>query len=214
MRLLLIRHGETADNADGVIASVLPGPGVNETGVAQAEALARRLGGEPIDAVFASVATRAQQTAAPLAAALGLDVTLVPGLHEITCGVFEGRGDAEALQGYLGTIVTWWTDPSARIPGGEDGDEFFARFDGAIAAIEQTGAHTAAIVSHAGSIRTWASGRARNLDAAFSRDNGLDNAGIVRLEGTTMLGWTATQWQEEALGGPGGAADDPAGAPF
>ena len=199
MRLLLIRHAETADNERQVIASVLPGPVLTDRGRAQAEALADLLVGEGVDAVFSSEAVRAVQTAAPLAHRLGLPVTVLPGLHEITGGDFEGRGDEAGLRGYVGTILSWWQDTGARIPGGESGDEFAARFWGAIGAVEASGAGTAAVLSHSGSIMTWACSQSLNLDEEFSRTHSLGNTGVVRLEGSRASGWTVTRWQDEVV---------------
>jgi broad specificity phosphatase PhoE len=215
MRLLLIRHGESPDNVRGVLASHLPGPSLTDLGRQQAEAVADVLASEPIDAVFSSEATRARETAAPLASRLGIGVTVVPGLHEITCGDFEGRGDEAAQRGYLGTIMSWWADPSRRISGGESGDEFLARFWGAINTIAATGVETAAVFSHAGSIRTWSSSQSLNLDQPFSETHGLANTGIVRLDGDPTNGFTVTHWQEDAVSGApvrGPIAQDPAGA--
>ena len=64
-------------------------------GVAQAAALGERLGTEPIEAVYASDLLRAQQSAAPLAAARGTSVVTVPTLREMAMGRWEGLTFAE-----------------------------------------------------------------------------------------------------------------------
>ena len=68
MRLFLIRHGQTSSNVLGLLDTEPPGPGLTELGVKQAAGILGQLVGAPIVAVFSSSATRAQQTAAPLAA--------------------------------------------------------------------------------------------------------------------------------------------------
>lgn len=219
MRLLLIRHGETPDNVAGRLASVLPGPSLTEQGRSQAAALADRLGGEPIGAVVASRATRAQETAAPLAAALGVEVDVHDGLHEIFCGDLEGRTDREAAGTFLSTVSTWWRDLDARIPGGENGTELVRRYTDAIdrvaASAEAAGVDTVAVVSHAGSIVTWVSATASNLDEGTVHGRGLENTGVLRLEGSPADGWTVTHWHEEALAASAidvASGADPAGS--
>jgi len=214
MRLLLIRHGQTIDNVHGALGTVVPGPGLTELGREQAAAVPAALAHEEIEAIFVSTMLRTQETAAPLADALGLRPTVVPGIQEIDAGSLEGRSDEQAIRGYMGTIFSWWTDFSARIPGGENGTEFFERYDGAISALSEQYEGTVAVVSHGAAIRTWASWSSRNLDAEFSRAHPLENTGVVTLEGSAADGWVTTHWQGTPLGGVAledAAAPDPTG---
>ena len=78
MRLLLIRHGQTPANVRGLLATARPGPGLTKLGRRQAGSLAESMladavAGEQIAAIYVSPLTRTAQTAAPLAASLGLD---------------------------------------------------------------------------------------------------------------------------------------------
>jgi probable phosphoglycerate mutase len=79
MELLLIRHArpERVEVTDGPAD-----PGLSPLGKRQADALAGWLATEPIAAVYASPLRRARETAAPLAAKLGLTVALDPTLAE------------------------------------------------------------------------------------------------------------------------------------
>jgi hypothetical protein len=70
-----------------------PGMPLDEVGRAQAEDLARRLAATPVAAVYASRATRAQQTAAPVAAAHDLPSSWLDGVQEADCGELEGATD-------------------------------------------------------------------------------------------------------------------------
>jgi broad specificity phosphatase PhoE len=65
-RLYLARHCDVA-NPGGVLYGYLPGFGLSEKGVAQAESLGRRLAGAPIRVIRTSPLERARQTAAILA---------------------------------------------------------------------------------------------------------------------------------------------------
>jgi len=81
MELILVRHGlpEHVETDDGSPAD----PPLAAGGRAQAEALARWLAGEKLDAVYASPMQRARQTADPLARALGVELRIEPGVVEM-----------------------------------------------------------------------------------------------------------------------------------
>ena len=68
-RLCVIRHGETAWNAEGRVQGQTDVP-LSRVGEAQAAALAAALAGERFAALYASDLARVRQTAAPLARAL------------------------------------------------------------------------------------------------------------------------------------------------
>lgn len=93
--LLLIRHGETSLNVARVLQPA--DTPLSARGQAQAAALARRLrdGGlfdpGPLRGVLASDLLRARQTAAAIAEACGLAVTLSPLLQERNYGDWRGR---------------------------------------------------------------------------------------------------------------------------
>lgn len=89
--LLLIRHGENDFVKTGKLAGRLPEVHLNERGRQQAEELAEALTNIPIKAIYSSPLERAQETAAPLAAKLGLDVQIRPGLIETGIGEWAGQ---------------------------------------------------------------------------------------------------------------------------
>lgn len=207
MRLLLIRHAQTDDNVHGNLGTVIPGPGLTELGEEQAAAIPAVLAAEEIRAVYASTMRRTALTAAPLAAARGLEVEILDGLREIGAGEFEGRSDKESVHAYMGTIISWWQDSAARIPGSESGDEFFARFTEAIGVAAKAHDGTVAVFSHGAALRTWASAISKNIDEAFSRVHNLPNTAMIVLEGSPSDGWVATHWDGEPVGGE--QLDDP-----
>ena len=86
---LFLRHGETDWNAQGRGQGRTDVP-LNPTGVAQAEAAARTLTHRGVSRVVASPLGRAQQSAAVVAAALGLTVHTEADLQEASFGVEEG----------------------------------------------------------------------------------------------------------------------------
>jgi probable phosphoglycerate mutase len=94
--LLLVRHGETDWNAEGKLQGHTDRP-LNDYGRRQAQALADRLAGESIDAVYASDLSRARETAEILGAKLGLPVLVDPDLREKNWGNWEGLTSDERL---------------------------------------------------------------------------------------------------------------------
>ncbi|MBC7802152.1 MAG: histidine phosphatase family protein [Gemmatimonadaceae bacterium] len=110
--LHLVRHA-----AHGLLGRVLagrmPGVALSAEGEAQAGRLAQHLTGRPIRAVVSSPMLRAQQTAAPIAAAHGLPVVTDPGFDEIDFGdwmglpfdVLDGRPDWQAWNAFRSTAV-------------------------------------------------------------------------------------------------------------
>jgi len=94
--LLLVRHGETDWNAEGKLQGHTDRP-LNDFGRRQARALADRLAGEEIEALYASDLVRARETAEILGAKLGLPVVVDPDLREKNWGSWEGLTPPERL---------------------------------------------------------------------------------------------------------------------
>ncbi|MFC3449404.1 histidine phosphatase family protein [Amycolatopsis speibonae] len=201
MKLLLVRHGQTDGNVRGALDTALPGPPLTELGREQAQDLATRLDGEPIVAVYASQAVRAQQTAAPLAAKFGVDVQVVDGVHEVAAGDLEGKTDKDSITTYM-SVVRRWTlgelDPP--IPGGETGAQVRARMLDAVARLrakhEQADPDgTVVLVSHGGAIRLGGEWLAGNVTAEVANQGLIPNTGVVELV-ATPAGWTCLTWAE------------------
>lgn len=215
MRLLLIRHGQTPSNVAGLLDTAAPGPGLTELGHRQAAEIPDALRHEPIDGVWVSTLVRTHLTAAPLVAALGVEPVELPGTHEIAAGELEMRRDHEAVRIYLETVFSWGLgELDTRMPGGEDGHEFFERFDASIASVEASGAQSAVVVSHGAAIRVWVAGRAVNVPPSFAGEHDIQNTGVVELDGSSESGWTLLSWQGTPVGGSDlidTDADDPTG---
>ena len=88
--ILLVRHGETVDNARQIMQGQTQGE-LNEKGREQAQQVAQRLAAEQIDAVVASDLHRAVQTAEIIAEPHGLPVMTTALLRERDWGDFTGR---------------------------------------------------------------------------------------------------------------------------
>jgi broad specificity phosphatase PhoE len=189
MRLLLIRHAETASNVADVIDTQVPGKGLTVRGEQQAQDLAARIADERVEAVYASTLIRTALTATPLATLLSLPVVVVDGLQEIAAGALETKGDRQSINTYLTTVESWVGGAlSFRMPGGEDCHEFIDRYDSVVREVVDSGYAVAAVFSHGCAIRTWVSIRARSSDPALAIKHDIENTEVVVLEGTPT-GW-------------------------
>lgn len=116
--LFLIRHGENDFVKTGKLAGHLPEVYLNERGRLQAQDLADALGNLPIKAIYSSPLERARETAAPLAAKLGLDVQIRPGLIETAIGAWAGQ-ELKALRKLPEWKVVQEAPSRFRFPQGE-----------------------------------------------------------------------------------------------
>ena len=153
--VLLVRHGRTPTTG-----KVLPGRAkglhLGDEGIAQAEKAGARiagLGDGKVAAVYASPMERTQETAAPIAKAVGKRVRTKQGLVEADFGKWTGRKLTE-----LNKLPEWsqvQRYPSGfRFPGGESFSEMQTRMVGAVQ--ELVAAHpgeTIVAVSHADTIK-------------------------------------------------------------
>jgi 2,3-bisphosphoglycerate-dependent phosphoglycerate mutase len=94
-RLYLVRHGQSAGNAEGRFGGHSPTP-LSPLGKKQAEMTAQALAKERINAIYSSDLLRAVQTADPLAKILGLDINATEVFRERHVGVLEGLTFDEA----------------------------------------------------------------------------------------------------------------------
>lgn len=150
---LLVRHGQTPTTG-----ASLPGRArglhLADSGRAQAEAAAARLGGlSTIDAVYASPLERTRETAAPIGRATGHKVSVNRGLLECDFGDWTGRKLSE-----LRRLKEWETVqryPSGfRFPGGESFVEMQQRMVSTLAdLVERHRGRAFVAVSHADPIK-------------------------------------------------------------
>ena len=164
-RVVLVRHGEAACNADGIVGGRRGCTGLTEQGAAQVDALARRLAasGEMagVDALYASFLPRAIETAELLAPALdrwrdGPPLDVVPDCD--LCELHPGAADGLRWEEFAARFgePRWDEDPSHPLaPGGESWTEFVDR---SARAVERVGdAHPGGLVvvaCHAGVVES------------------------------------------------------------
>lgn len=102
---ILIRHGRSTANTQGILAGWLPDIGLDETGREQAAALVDRLAGTPFVHLASSPLQRCRETTQPLAAAHGLTVQVHEGIGECRYGAWTGRPITELAEEPLWRVV-------------------------------------------------------------------------------------------------------------
>ncbi len=117
MSILIARHGETFDNAKGIIQ--FPDSPLSIIGVTQAEKLARRLASRNITTIISSDYARAKQTAIQVSNTTGIKVEFNPLLREQNFGDFRGQSYAD-----LGINLF---DKNLPVPQGENWQAFCER---------------------------------------------------------------------------------------
>lgn len=193
-RVVLIRHGETAWNADTRIQGQLD-IALNERGRWQAARMAQALADEGIEVIVSSDLQRARDTAQALADVTGLPLQLDSGLRERRFGRFEGRTFQEIDTTWPQDALRWrQRDPEfAPADGGESLVAFSARCVAASEAVLVAHAgRVVALVAHGGVLDClYRAATRQHLQAPRSWQ--LGNATINRLlhsaEGFTLVGW-------------------------
>jgi len=90
LKLYLIRHGQTELNKVRRFQGRIDVP-LNETGIGQAQKLALRLSSEPLDKIYTSPLSRAQQTAEIIRSNHQIDIMTNEELVEMSFGSLEGK---------------------------------------------------------------------------------------------------------------------------
>ncbi|MBN1661169.1 MAG: MSMEG_4193 family putative phosphomutase [Anaerolineae bacterium] len=152
MNLLLIRHAAN-DWIGKRLAGWTPGVHLNAEGRTQALALAERLAGVPLAAVYSSPLERAFETAEPLAAQHGLEIQVREALGETGFGDWVGRELEELRKEALWPVIQVYPG-GARFPGGESMREVQARVVAELDTIrDRHQGQTVAAVLHADPIK-------------------------------------------------------------
>ncbi|MFD3660624.1 bifunctional RNase H/acid phosphatase [Streptomyces sp. NPDC058659] len=155
---VLLRHGETALTPEKRFSgSGGTDPELSAAGLRQAEAVAEALAARgTIQEIVSSPLTRCRQTAAAVAARLGLDVHVDRGLRETDFGAWEGLTFGEVRERYPDDLDAWLASPKAAPTGG--GESFAAVARRVAAARDRlTAAHagrTVLLVTHVTPIKT------------------------------------------------------------
>ncbi|MDX6719586.1 MAG: 2,3-bisphosphoglycerate-dependent phosphoglycerate mutase [Solirubrobacteraceae bacterium] len=150
--VLLVRHGETDDNAADRFQGRIDTP-LNDRGREQSRALAAALAAAGLRAMYASPLSRARETAAIVGERIGLDAVLDERFMEADAGAWSGLLYAEVIATDAPAFDAWRRDDDLfRFPGGESLVEHRVRVAAALARV-RSGPLPALVVCHGGTIR-------------------------------------------------------------
>lgn len=178
-RLLLIRHGQSTWNSEGLWQGQ-EDPPLTDTGRRQAAEASPAIGS--VDAVFSSTLERARVTAEIIAESIGVGpVIQLPGLIERCAGEWQGMTRSQIEVEYPGFL-----EAGLRPPSWEPDEHLLARvtesLDAIVAALGDDG--EAVVVTHGGviyQVESW-------LGAAFERLANLGSRWVECVGGTWRLG--------------------------
>jgi probable phosphoglycerate mutase len=182
-QVVLVRHGESAPHVPGRPFALRDGhgdPPLSELGRWQAEQVGERLKDEAITAIYVSTLVRTHQTAAPLAAHLGLEPVVEPDLREVHLGEWEGGVYREhAANGHPAFRAMQLEERWDAIPGAESNASLTARTVAVLERIHQRHPdEMVAVVVHGGVIGALLAHAAKSRPFAFA---GADNGSIHHL---------------------------------
>ena len=194
VEVVLVRHGASEAALPGQSFAMVDGqgdPALSEVGREQARSVAATLRTESFSGIFASSLRRTQETAAPLVAATGLEVAVLPDLREINLGELEGGeyrikvAEGDPLVAEIAAQERWDV-----IPGAESPEQFSGRLRAAIAEIATTvpvGTTAVAFVHGAviGDLCALATGS--RPFAFLNADNGSISSLVVHGDGSWLL---------------------------
>lgn len=147
-KLYLIRHGETASNANGVFRGRYDVP-LNDTGRKQAESLRNRLIREKLDIVYSSPLKRAVETAEIISDG-EIDIEVSDYFQNLDIGTWSNRPKEEIQKKYPDLWKLWKFSPEKlKFPEGETLFETTKRsYNGVRYILENTDFQNIGIVSH------------------------------------------------------------------
>jgi probable phosphoglycerate mutase len=192
--LILVRHGASADALAGAPFPLIDGrgdPPLSETGRKQAHAVGERLAHEEVARLFVTPLRRTHETAAPFAAATGLEPSIVQNLAEVRLGDWEGGEYRLRVANRDPVIRQVFTEERwDLIPGAESAESLAGRVRAGIEEIvDATGPDAVAVaVAHGGIIGEACRQATGSRPFAFVHsDNGSLSRLIVRASGKWQL---------------------------
>jgi broad specificity phosphatase PhoE len=183
-RLVLVRHGQTAWNLEGR-AQGHTDVGLDDTGRAQAAALAPYIASLGPSNLWSSDLARARQTAAVLASATGLEVRTDARLREFDVGERAGLTVEEFAIAFPDEYAAWQAGHvTGGVPGAETPKQVIARMVPALGEIWDTipAGQTGVVVSHGACLKVCLAAFLGWPESVLDTLRGLDNCGWIVLE--------------------------------
>jgi alpha-ribazole phosphatase len=190
-QLVLIRHGETVHNVDG-IAQGWNDSALSPRGEQQVAALAERIAAMEVDAIYSSTLNRALSTARAIAKLTNHEITSLDELREMNYGTWEGQSFLHVRRNDDETYRRWIDDGDVPCPNGESHNDVRRRIEAAVSVME---GRRVVAVSHGTAIRIAATallqlpiGAARH----FAQDNASVNIFVRRGDKFVLKLWNDT----------------------
>jgi probable phosphoglycerate mutase len=196
-RICMVRHGETAWNAEGRVQGQLDIP-LNDVGRAQARATAVVLAEHDFTAIYCSDLMRVRQTAEPAAKRLALPVSYMAELRERHYGMFETLTYVEVREKFPEQYARFRDkDPDFDFEGGESLRGFNERSLKAVGDLIARHQGEQILVFTHGGVLEMVYRHARAVGLSSARDFEIPNAAINWVE-VTPDQWTVWSWAEVA----------------
>jgi broad specificity phosphatase PhoE len=194
--LTFVRNAQSQANADGIIETGVPGPGLSADGKGQAQQLVHQIVHKDVDSIYSSGMAEAQETAAPLASELGKQVEVLPGLQALNAGWYNGKPESMAASTYMLAPNDWVLrgDVTNSIPGSINGKDFNEQFNKAVKKIYDSGHSKPLAVSQGTAIMVWTLMNVKNAKTGLLSSHPLPNNGRVVITGNPTNGWTLVDW--------------------
>lgn len=194
-RLCLVRHGETAWNAEGRVQGQTDVP-LNAVGTAQASAVGAALAGERFAAIYSSDLVRVRETAAPAARRLGLAVHYDAALRERHYGMFETRTYKEVRERFPEDYARFRSkELDYDFRGGESLRMFNRRALDCVRTLAARHPGEAILVFTHGGVLEMVYRHANALGLSAAREFGIPNAAINWVE-VAGESWTVREWAQ------------------
>ncbi|MFO0659230.1 MAG: histidine phosphatase family protein [Polyangiaceae bacterium] len=194
-RLILVRHGQTADNARRVFQGQT-GSGLDELGRQQASLVGERLGrsAQKFVALYSSDLQRAHETASAIAANVGLAVVTDIRLREVNVGAWSGHSYDEIARQFPEEWAAWKAGQDVPRGGGESYQDLAVRIRAVLFEIASVHSEqTTIVVSHGAAIRSFCAMVLGLPAQGIHSFSGLTNTGIATVEldeqGFRLMGW-------------------------
>jgi broad specificity phosphatase PhoE len=172
-RLILIRHGETVHNVDG-IAQGWNDSALSPRGEQQVAALAQRVAAMEVDAIYSSTLNRALSTAQAIAKLTKHEIITLDELREMNYGAWEGQSFLEVRKNDDETYRRWIEDGDMPCPNGESHNDVRRRMEAAVSMMK---GRRVVAVSHGTAIRIAATALL-DLPITAARQFAQDNASV------------------------------------
>jgi probable phosphoglycerate mutase len=203
--ILLVRHGESEPVVEGRDHPLVDGhgdPALSPEGRLQAERLGERLAHEPIDAIYVTTLRRTAETAAPLAARLGIEPRVEADLREVHLGEWENGLFRQKVVERDPLALRMMTEQSWEvIPGAEKDAAFTARVRVGLERVAT--AHPdqlVVVVAHGGTIGALLAQATGSQHFAFVADNASISGLVITPERWILRRFNETAHLDAAAG--------------